>query len=123
MLRRLALGLLARRMSNDLAAIRQALVRQNELLLRLAEHFAPTAPPPADRARLTAETGLSYLDPIEMGLSLDYIQRTHAATGHMPDEEEILVYLADEKTHDLHQRLADREAEMARLTRVRAEDR
>jgi len=115
-LRRLTAALLLRRLSRDLASIGQALDRQNVLLGRLAEAFAPPAPPPTDAARVARESGWTAFDPAHAALADDYIERTHRATGHTPSDEEVLQYLADESTHDLAERLTTREAELARLT-------
>lgn len=119
-LRSLAGALLLRRLSRSLDGVRAELAQQNALLARLTDHFCPL-PPPLERDLVRADTGVTHLDPIEMGLSLDYIEKTRADTGHVPDEEEILVYLADEKTRDLQTRLAAREDELVRLAVTRRE--
>jgi hypothetical protein len=119
MFKRLAGAFLLRRLTRDLSAISAALDRQNVLLARLVDHLCPAPPDDAPTVATSTDTGVTFLDPIEMGLSLDYIQKMRAATGHTPDDEEILVYLADEKTHDLHLRMAEREADLARLTAAR----
>ena len=118
MFRRLVSALLLRRVVSHLSGIETALTRQNDLLHRLADHFAPIAAVP-DRESVKVDTGVSFLDSTDAGLALDYIERTLRDTGHTPDEEEILIYLADEKTHDLHQRLVAREAELERLSESR----
>ena len=105
-------------MTAELRGIHLALVEQNDLLHRLADHFAPVAAV-VDRDSIRQDTGLSFLDPLDAALAQDYIDRTTRDTGHVPDEDEILIYLADEKTTDLHKRLTEREAEMARLMEAR----
>ena len=112
--RLLGFGLLARRVLRELAGVRAQLTRQNDLLERLAEHFAPTIPTtsPAD---IAATTGVDYLDPDELGIALDYRARTERDTGHRPSDEEVLSYLVDEKTVDLHARLIERERELERI--------
>jgi hypothetical protein len=119
MFRRLALGLLGRRLCAELAGIHQALDAQTQLLARLADHVAPATPSP-DRAAVVADTGLSYLDAVEAELAADYVARTQRDTGHTPDDEEVLIYLADEKTTDLHARLTARAEELTRLAETRA---
>lgn len=119
MFKRLAAALVLRRVSRDLARLADATEAQNALLLRLADHLAPLDPP-TDRQEVRADTGVSTFDPIDAALADDYIARTYRDTGHVPDDEEVLIYLADEKTVDLHQRLIAREAELARLRESRA---
>ena len=114
-------SLLLRTISRELTAIHRALDQQNVLLARLADFLAPAAPPrpSTEEAR---DTGVSFLDGIEAGLVLDYVERTTRDTGAPPDEDAIMSYLADEKTQDLHTRLRQREQEMAaRLARRREE--
>lgn len=119
--RRFAAALLLRRISADLARIALALDAQTQLLGRLADRFAPAVltQSPSDRATVTADTGVTHLDPVDAGLALDFIARTQTATGHIPDDEEILIYLADEKTHDLATRLSQRDDELTRLMEAR----
>lgn len=119
MFRRLAAGLLLRRLSRDLSALVSALNTQNVYLGRLADRFAPLDPP-TDRAEVRADTGVSTFDPTEAILAQEYVERTIRDTGHVPDDEEVLIYLADEKTTDLHRRLIEREGELARLREDRA---
>jgi hypothetical protein len=91
--------------------------QQTALLARLADHFAPVlAPPsPADRATIKAETGVSWADSDDIALADAFAVRQAAHTGHTPDEDEVLIYLADEKTRDLSERLAARDQELSRL--------
>jgi hypothetical protein len=56
-----------------------------------------------------ADTGPSFLDPIEQGIVEDYVARTQTDTGRAPTEDEVLAYLADEKTVSLHARLKERQ--------------
>lgn len=114
MFKRLATALLFRRISRDLAGLAASLERQNALLLRLVDRLAPVDPH-TSRPEVQADTGVSHLDANEAWLALEFIQRTQRDTGHTPDDEEVLIHLADEKTADLHQRLSAREAELARL--------
>jgi hypothetical protein len=118
MFKRLAAALLFRRVARDLSDIAAALRLQNTLLLRLAERYAP-ADPPTDRVEVRQDTGVTHLDANDALLALTYIERTHRDTGHVPDDEEVLIYLADEKTQDLHQRLVARDAELERLAQER----
>jgi hypothetical protein len=118
MFKRIAAALYLRRISRDLSAIATALDRQTLVLTRLADRYAP-ADPAVDRPTVTAETGLSHLDPLDAALALAFTERTEAATGHTPDDEELAVYLADEKTTDLHKRLAERDAELAAVLEAR----
>lgn len=118
MLRRLAAALLLRRLSRDLARLAAAAETQNGLLARLADRLAPIDPP-TDRAEVKGDTGVSYVDPVDVSLAQEFIDRTYRDTGHVPDEDEILIHLADEKTIDLHRRLIERDAELARLRETR----
>lgn len=104
-------GWVLRRLVRELGGIHHALKEQNTLLTRLADHFVPVAPV-TDRAIVAEETGVSFLDSIEMELAQAFVAKTQTATGHAPTDEEILIYLADEKTIDLQARLAAREREI-----------
>jgi hypothetical protein len=115
-LRRIGLGLLGRRLARELTGIRSALDDQNRLLTRLADRFAPR-PAAQSSEDIRTLTGVDHVDQVELGLVLDYIARTRATTGHEPTEDEILCYLADEKTTDLHARLTERAQETARMGR------
>jgi hypothetical protein len=121
LLQRFALGLLGRRVARDLTRIADTLDVQTALLTRLADHFAPRLPTESreSRAGVRADTGVTHLDPVDAGLALDFVARMTSATGHAPDDEEILIYLADEKTQDLAARLSQRDDELARLTEGR----
>lgn len=119
MFQRLAAALLLRKVSRDLTRIADGVAQQNVLLERLAARWAPIDPPTA-RAEVQADTGVSHLDPIDAALAQEFVARTQADTGHVPDDDEILIYLADEKTHELHARLAMREVELSRLKAERA---
>lgn len=121
-------GLLLRRVLQELSGIRQALRRQGDALERLAQQFAPLGDAKAPRnanATEVADTGVSHLDVVDAGLVEDYVARVQRETGHTPEGDEILAYLADEKTLALAERLRQREAEvlLARTERdrVRAE--
>lgn len=111
--------LLVRALVRELRGIREQQTLQTALLARLADHYAPQ-PPQTDRATVAAETGVSYMDAIDQAIILQYVERTRADTGREPTEEEILSYLSDEKTLDLHRRLIERDAEQARLAEERA---
>lgn len=112
---RLSAALLLRRLSRDLGAVAAALQQQNALLARLADRFAPVDPPATSRADVAASTGVDHLDADELALAEAHKARVYAQTGHLPDDEELLVYLADEKTQDLHTRLTERAEELRRL--------
>lgn len=119
LLRRLAAGLLLRRFSRDLSRLAAAAEAQNILLARLADRLAPLDPP-TDRAEVRTDTGVSAFNADEAALAQEYVERTYRDTGHVPDDEEILIYLADEKTTDLHRRLLERDLELTRLREDRA---
>jgi hypothetical protein len=118
MFKRFAIGLLLRRHIRALEGIAATLSAQNALLTRLVDHLAPPATT-LSRATLSEGTGLTHFDEAEAGIALAYIERTQQATGHTPDDDEVLIYLADEKTTDLAKRLSEREAELARLSEAR----
>ena len=103
-------GLLLRTIAKELAGIRQQLTRQADALERLADAHAPRM----DRATPAelADTGLSYLDANDMMLALDFIRQVERDQGIAPSEEEVLAYLADEKTIDLHTRLRQRDQDI-----------
>jgi hypothetical protein len=121
MLKRFAAALLLRRVVRALDALAAQHTAQTALLARLADRFAPILPveSPGDRATIKAETGVSHLDVGDAELAQYFVARTQAQTGHVPDEDEILLYLADEKTQDLAERLTAREAELQRLVENR----
>src|SRR5262245_64664456 len=118
MLRRLTGLWILRRVSRDLSRIAQRLDDQNALLTRLTNHLAPLPLEP-DRPTLRQDTGVDHFDPVDAILAQDYIERTTRQTGHVPDDDEVLIYLADEKTTDLHRRLIARDQELARLAAAR----
>lgn len=118
MLRRLAAALLLRRLAKDLHALSEAVLAQNLLLTRLVDHLAPVDPV-TTRGEVHADTGVSHLDSDEAARAFAYIARVQRDTGHTPDDDEVLVYLADEKTQDLHTRLASRDEELTRLREAR----
>ena len=105
-------GILLRTLVLELRGIRQQLTRQGDLLERWA---AAAGIPSAEVVTRTSrpedlqDTGISFLDPIEQALVEDYVARTQTDTGRAPNEEEILSYLADEKTVSMHQRLSERQ--------------
>jgi hypothetical protein len=109
---------LLRRLVRELSGIREQLTRQTDLLARLANQIAPPAPV-VDRDVVAAETGLDYVDSVDQYLIQQFRERTLAGTGHLPDDDEVLNYLADEKTVDLHQRLNARDRELERLAEER----
>jgi hypothetical protein len=107
---------LLRALVRELGQIRQLLAIQTQILGRLADRFAPITPE-TDPAVVKAETGVDYTDSSDQYLIQEYAARTYTATGHLPTDDEVLSYLADEKTRDLHQRLIDKDEELARLSR------
>lgn len=107
---------LLRSATRELTAIRQQLAIQNTLLSRLADRFAPIDPE-TDPVIVRTETGISHADYADQALIEAYVARTHETTGHWPTDDEILTYLADEKTVDLHRRLIARDEEIAQRTR------
>jgi len=118
MLRRFVLPLLGRKLVAELAGIRQALNQQTLILARLADRLAPE--PVDDRDSVKHDTGVTHLDVNDALLAQAYIARTQRDTGHTPDDDEVLIYLADERTTDLHKRLIERDEQLARLAESRA---
>lgn len=108
--------LILRSLVRELTQIRQILAVQTTILNRLADHFAPIAPE-TDPAVVREETGVSHADLTDQALIESYVVRTHEATGHWATDDEILTYLSDEKTRDLHTRLIDRDREIAQRLR------
>jgi len=112
-------GILLRALVRELGGIRAGLDRQADLLERWAQAAGiPPAQAPGPSAA-PPEDGVSFLDPIERGLVEAYITTTRAGTGRDPTEDEILAYLAEEKTEALHWDLqqAAAEQDLARLQR------
>ena len=109
-LRTLGSLLAYRHLVRSLDRIGSALDQQNRLLLRLADHLAPEMPVSA-----APEDSVSYTNEQDILLSLDYIERTRAQTGHTPSDEEVIAYLADERTQALQSRLNERGEMLTRL--------
>lgn len=107
---------LLRSLIRELRGLREQQTITNTILLRLADHLAPITPV-TDPDVVRVETGLSYDDPTDQAIMQDYAAKTYQSTGHWPTDDELMIYLADEKTRDLHARLVDRDAEIARLSR------
>jgi hypothetical protein len=105
---------LLRRLTRELTGIREQLTRQTDLLARLTDRLAPQDPA-TDRAIVAAETGVDYVDPVDSAIVLAYAERMRTEIGRDPTDDEILSYLADEKTIDLHERLIARDQEIERL--------
>lgn len=119
MFERLTSAFLLRKVATDLHAMADTLHATNVLLARLVDRLAPETPA-GDRPTVQAETGVTHFDAVDGQLADEFIARTRAQTGHVPDDEEVAIYLADEKTTELHARLAAREIEMERLRADRA---
>ena len=114
--------MLLRRAIKELGGIRAQLIRQTDLLERVLQKYAPEVAT-ATATGEVAGTGVSFLDQTEAALVLEYVTRTHADTGRAPTEDEVLSYLADERTISLQQRISQREAQadLDRLGRGRGE--
>jgi hypothetical protein len=54
-----------------------------------------------------------------MSLALSFSERLERDTGHPPTDEELVAYLADEKTVDLHARLIARDRDLERAAQER----
>lgn len=102
-LRSLSAAFAYRRLLRSIASIDQRLAEQNRYLARLADHFAPQIP----QEDAPASAAVDYLNPFEAAVVDDYVRRTQQDTGRPPTDEEVLRYLADEKTIDLQSRLAE----------------
>jgi hypothetical protein len=114
-------GLLARRLVRSLDRMAGALEQQNLLLARLADHFCPPVVAPPQPKDLRAElSAISHLDVDEAYLAQEYIGKTERQTGYSPSEDEVLIYLADEKTQVLHERLQQRSADVTAIEDRRA---
>lgn len=87
--------LTTRRSLRTLERLAVAVERQNTLLERLVEQFAPVrAAVPVARS----EASVDYFDPDEARVIEAYRQRVHASTGHLITEDEALAYLAEVKS-------------------------
>lgn len=114
---RFAAGLFVlRRLVRELSGIREQLTRQTDLLARLADQLAPPIIT-ADPTVVQASTGVDHVDAADLALVQAYVDRTQHDTGHAPTDDEILDYLADEKTRDLHTRMIERDEALERLRR------
>ncbi len=111
--------LLVRVVARELTGIRQQLAIQNTLLSRLADRIAPILPE-ADLKTVAAQTGVDYDDAADQFLIQEFVAQHYNATGYQPTDEEILEYLADEKTRDLHTRLIERDRALKRQRREAA---
>lgn len=109
---------LLRGLVRELSGIRAQLTLQTAILTRLADQVAP-APPAVDRETVAADTGLSFVDAADQAILGSYVERTLRDTGHLPTDEELVTYLADEKTVDLHRRLIERDQDTERLAAER----
>jgi hypothetical protein len=103
-----------RSLVRELRVIRDQLTIQNRALVRIADRIAPVLPE-TETATVRADTGLSFRDDADQYLLQEFAAKHYASTGHWPTDDEALSYLADEKTRDLHTRLVERDAEIARL--------
>jgi hypothetical protein len=104
---------LLRAIVRELGGIRVQLQRQGDLLERFAAHAGMVSPAVvAEHAAPEdlADSGVSFLDGIERGMVEDYVAKTQKDTGRVPSDEEVLSYLADERTQALHARLTERAA-------------
>lgn len=110
--------LLLRTLAREVAALRKTTEQQTLLLERLADRFAPLPPTSTAQDARAAGTGVDYLDVAEANLVQAYVDKMARDLGRTPTDDEILTYLADEKTIDLQARLKVREQEI--LTRGRA---
>ena len=121
MFKRVAAAWLLRRVVRSLDSLAASHEQQTRLLARLADRFAPQPLDLAqvDRATIKADTGVSYLDADELVAAEAFAARQYAHTGHTPDDDELLIHLADEKTRDLADRLRTRDDELARLSEER----
>lgn len=111
----LGVGFLVRGLIKELAGIRTGIETQNRLLAQLADRLAPSLAAVSEDD-LARHSGVDHLDYEEAALVSHYIARTERDTGHTPTEDQIINYLADEKTRDLASRLADRDQELSRLS-------
>lgn len=108
--------LVLRSLTKELTQIRQLLAVQTQLLSRLADQFAPIEPI-RDQAVVRAESGVDFIDSTDLFLIQEFTAKHYNATGHVPTDDEVLSYLADEKTRDLHTRMIQRADELERLDR------
>jgi hypothetical protein len=107
-------GFLLRAAVRELVGIRRELERQTQAMERLVAQFAPEAKVAALDKPASGElvdTGVSFLDPLEAAIVEDYVEKVQHDLGRSPDADEVITYLADEKTQSLHERLKARAAE------------
>jgi hypothetical protein len=111
----LTVGWLGRSLVRELKGLRLSIEAQNALLTRLADHFAP----PTEAATPVDERAVSvdHLNEVEMGLVLAYVERFRADFGQSPTEEDIVAYLAEDRTVALQQALSERSDLLHRLGR------
>lgn len=104
----------SRRLIRALEGINAGISAQNALILRLADQFAPKVP-----ENVESDTGASFLREDELVTVMDYKDRTYRETGHLPTDEEAVAYLAELKTHDLVEKLSERERQLNDLQHLR----
>lgn len=95
-LKSMTAGLLLRNSYRELKALRAAVEAQNVLLTRVCNHLLPV---PAAPDSSDADSGaVDHLDPFELGLALEYEAKMRQSVGRDPTDEEIIAFLAEEKT-------------------------
>jgi len=86
-----------RRVILALEAIAEGQARQNILIARLVDRFAPDAPV-VNAADIQKLTGVSHVNYHEQGQIQDYAERVYRDTGREPTEDEIVRFLEGEDT-------------------------
>jgi len=86
-----------RRLIKAVEGIAEAQARQNILLARLVDRFAPDAPV-VNAADIQQLTGVSHVNYHEQGQIQDYAERVYRDTGREPTEDEIVRFLEGEDT-------------------------
>lgn len=103
---------LLRSVVKELRGIREQLTRQTDLLEEwsLKMGVVPASVIAANATdQALDDSGVSFVDAVEQQIAAEYVQRVQTENGRQPTDEEILRYLADEKTLDLHARLTERQ--------------
>lgn len=113
--------LFLRSLITEIRGLREEQKRQNEILLRLAEEFAPAANVVEQPDETPGE--IDHLNPAEMAVVYEFAKRFKDQHGIEPTDNDLLTFLAEDATRKTVlevNRRATEEWETRRGTRVRS---
>lgn len=105
-------GWFGRLFAQEARGLRHELARTNDLLERLVAVHAPPLSDALSPDELATATRADHVDENDAVLAAHFVQLTERTEGRTPTDDEILTYLSDEKTVELHERLLARDQEM-----------